>query len=64
LAAEARESGAERQMSRRPSPSPSTAVETKVAGMNWVCPMAPAQEPRSWLRETSPEPIISRAAMS
>ena len=33
-------------MSRRPSPSPSTARRWKVEGMNWVCPKAPAHDPR------------------
>ena len=32
-------------MSRRPSRLPSTAYFMKLDGMNWVCPMAPAQEP-------------------
>ena len=32
--------------------------------MNWVCPMAPAQDPTSWARETSLEASILNAARS
>ncbi len=32
--------------------------------MNWVWPMAPAQDPLSWLRGNSPEPMIRSVAMS
>jgi hypothetical protein len=38
-------SGTEAQMSRFPSRLPSTANFMKLEGMNWVWPMAPAQEP-------------------
>jgi hypothetical protein len=64
FAAEARASALEPQMSRRPSPSPSTAVDRDVVGMNWVWPMAPAQEPIRRARGNSPEAMILRAAIS
>jgi hypothetical protein len=38
------------QMSRLPSPSPSTAKVLKLDGMNWPAPIAPAYEPMGVLR--------------
>jgi hypothetical protein len=51
-------------MFRRPSPSPSTACCMKLVGMNWVCPMAPAQEPRMAAGSAWPCSIISSATRS
>jgi hypothetical protein len=62
LAVEASASGTLPTRSRRPSPSKSTARRRKVDGMNWVWPKAPAQEPVSCSRFTSPASTILRAS--
>ncbi len=51
-------------MSARPSPSKSTAWRRYVVGMNWVWPMAPAQEPVRRSGLVRPRSRIRRAATS
>ena len=64
LAVDPMASGARVQMSRRPSPVKSTANSRKLDGMNWVWPMAPAQDPTIARGVTSPSSKISSAASS